>query len=430
VNIPRTGAERARELRRFIRLDIVVTLVSTVFLLVVHVTVSESWYVLLLAGCVAAAAALMAVGLVPLRRGDVHGALLWLAVANWAISIVVVAFAPFGMPIVLVVALLPVALAVTFVDRSTLRHYVIVTVIVATLVVQLGTLQEFTGITDDLPGWVPTLTTLVFTPVMAGLIAVIVYQTIDTLTSALEGAVASRDALARAQARIVTAADESRRRIERDLHDGAQQRLTALAIGLGRRHARAVRDGRPDADELAELREHLADARSELRRLAHGLYPSSLAIQGLEAALRSEADRIDLPVEVTAVLGRAVPEPIQAATYFCCLEAIQNALKHSDASEVRVEVRTTDDGRSLEFRVVDDGTGFDPAGSTLGHGFDNMRDRVGAFGGTIELTSVPGTGTAVRGHVPLDTADVDADNVGRATDRAQNGARPATARPA
>jgi signal transduction histidine kinase len=401
VSFHRTRAERLRELRRFLRIDIAVTAVSTCFLVAVGVTVSESPYVLVLAGCTTASGLCMLGGLRPLNRGDVRGALVWLAVANWSIAVVATAVAPFGMPILIIVALLPAALAVPFVDRQGLRHYVVVTAIVVMAVVQLGTGQQSTGIEDDLPTWVPTLTTVLFTPVMAGLIAVVVYQTIDAITLALQEAVASRDELALAQTRIVTAADESRRQIERDLHDGAQQRLTALAIGLGRAHAHAARDGLANADELAALREHLADARAELRRLAHGLYPSSLAVQGLEAALQGEADRIEVPVEVSADLNSPVPEAIEAATYFCCLEAIQNALKHSGSGTIRVDVRTTASGTELEFSIADDGVGFDPSVAPMGHGFDNMRDRVGAFGGVIDVVSTVGEGTTVRGRIPL-----------------------------
>jgi signal transduction histidine kinase len=207
--------------------------------------------------------------------------------------------------------------------------------------------------------------------------------------------------LSDAQTRLVTAFDEARRSIERDLHDGAQQRLTAVAIRLGRTHALAQREGSSLAPELAEMRGDLAEARSELRRLAHGLYPSSLALEGLASALRSEADRLERTVRVTDTVTAALPEAVQAAVYFCCLEAMHNAVNHAgrDAS-IDIEVTTAPDGE-LVFTVADDGPGFEPGSVVAGHGLQNMRDRIGAFGGHLRLSSSPDGGTVVTGAVPI-----------------------------
>jgi signal transduction histidine kinase len=202
---------------------------------------------------------------------------------------------------------------------------------------------------------------------------------------------------------LVTAADEARRGIERDLHDGAQQRLTAVAIGLGRLHARAEREQSADAAALGDVRKDLADARVELRRLAHGLYPSSLAVHGLEMAVRSEADRFDRRIRVQSRIEADVALPIQTAIYFCCLEAIQNAVVHAgETATIEVELFQPD-AATVGFRVRDDGRGFDPAAlDGAGHGFQNMRDRIGAFGGRLEIESAAGAGTTVTGHLPLD----------------------------
>jgi signal transduction histidine kinase len=235
---------------------------------------------------------------------------------------------------------------------------------------------------------------------MAALLAVVAYQSVETLSRALDESAAARDELMQAQARIVTSADDARRTIERDLHDGAQQRLTAVAIELGRVHTRAERNGDANAADIAAIRKDLADARTELRRLAHGLYPSSLAVHGLDMALRSEADRFARPIRITTAIDRALPLPVETAIYFCCLEAVQNAVVHAgeDAS-IAVDIRTT--RSTVDFMIRDDGTGFDATGATTGHGFQNMRDRVGAFGGLIEVTSHPTEGTSVTGSVPL-----------------------------
>lgn len=396
---------RNERFRLFLWVDVAVATGAALFMFVVHFTVSDTGWVAVLAVAVTMVAVALLVALVLLARRRVIQAFAVFAAANWVIALVAATAAPFAMPVLVIISLLPAALAVPVVSRAQLPKVVALTIVVVSAVVALGTLQDVVQIEDDLPGWVPKLVTLMFTPVMAGLVAIIVYQTIETLTQALDEAVTSRDRLRDAQARIVTASDEARRGIERDLHDGAQQRLTALAIGLGRVHARAGREDLPIADDVGVLRDHLADARGELRRLAHGLFPSALEIDGLEAALRGEADRFDLPITVRCEPLPEVSLAIQVAVYFCCLEAMQNAVHHGDPASVLITVTTAGgDGVGPEvvvFEVADDGSGFDAgSGAGDGRGFANMADRVGAFGGSIVVESVPGNGTTVRGTVP------------------------------
>jgi signal transduction histidine kinase len=202
------------------------------------------------------------------------------------------------------------------------------------------------------------------------------------------------------RARIVAAADAERRRIERNLHDGAQQRLVALAVKLGL--ARRLADADPDQTRgmLDELREELRDAVDELRNLAHGIYPPLLMDQGLAAALGSAAQRATIPTQVEAgSLGR-YPSEVEAAAYFCCLEALQNAMKHA-GPEATVVVRVWEEAGALRFVVTDDGAGLDPAAKATGTGFVNMRDRLGAIGGSLRVESSPGAGTSVLGVLPL-----------------------------
>jgi signal transduction histidine kinase len=391
-------ANRRERLSLFLRVDAVVSFASACFMAVIHLTVSTTRWVAFLAVCVALVGVALVVALRVLQRGSMFASVAVVAGAHWAIALVAGTIAPFAMPVLVIITLLPAALAVPFLTREQLRHFVAATLPVTTAVVVVGTLQDVANIEDDLPTWVPKVVTLVFTPVMAALVALIVFQTIDTLSHALDQSVTSRDELRQAQARLVTASDEARRRIERDLHDGAQQRLTALAIGLGRIHARATREELPIEPEVEALRGHLADARLELRRLAHGLYPSSLAVEGLEAALRGETDRFDLPITVDCDPLPDVPLSIQSAIYFCCLEALQNSVRH--ASPTMVGIAVVAGPEAIEFSVIDDGRGFDTTSSDRGHGFANMRDRVGAFDGDVTVSSVAGTGTTVKGHIP------------------------------
>ena len=209
------------------------------------------------------------------------------------------------------------------------------------------------------------------------------------------------DELRASRARIVEATDAERRRIERDLHDGAQQHLVALAVSV--RLARQLADVNPDQAKeiLDQLGSDLQDAVQELRNLAHGIYPPLLMDRGLGEALSAAAGRAALPTVVRAEgIGR-YPQQVEAAVYFCVLEALQNAGKHAgDGSEVTISLR--EEEGALLFDVADDGAGFDLAtGAHRGHGFVNMSDRVGAFGGSIAVDSAPGRGTQISGRLPL-----------------------------
>jgi signal transduction histidine kinase len=200
------------------------------------------------------------------------------------------------------------------------------------------------------------------------------------------------------RARLASAADAGRREIERNLHDGAQQRLVALRMRLAEAEAQAESD-----DELRRaLGELGADAEAtidELRSLAHGVYPAVLVDHGLASALTSVGRRSPLPVRVeTALPGRLAPA-IEAAVYFCCLEAIQNAAKHAGAgATVTVSVRAHA-GR-VAFEIRDDGVGFDVHDVHRGHGLTNLHDRVAAVGGDVHIASGQGAGTTIRGDVP------------------------------
>lgn len=222
----------------------------------------------------------------------------------------------------------------------------------------------------------------------------------NALQASLDELKIANDELVASRARIVAATDESRRRIERNLHDGAQQHLVALAVKVGL--IRQLLDADPGvaAAMLEELREDVQVTLTELRELAHGIYPPRLRDRGLRDALQAAADRSPLPTRVEAEgLERYGPE-IETAIYFCCLEAIQNAGKHAgDGATITVTVR--EEAGTLEFVVADDGAGFDPATTASSSGFVNMRDRLGAFAGTLDVTSAPSAGACVRGHVPL-----------------------------
>jgi signal transduction histidine kinase len=224
------------------------------------------------------------------------------------------------------------------------------------------------------------------------------------LGSALEASVAQLHSqaaeLQASRSRIVAAADAERRRIEHNLHDGAQQRLAALAIKLSLAAELTERDAGQARNLLAELRGDVRETASELRCLAHGIYPPLLAESGLPAALSAAARWSTLPITVQATpLGR-YPAEIEATVYFCCLEAIQNACKHA-GDGATIDLRVWDAGATLAFEVTDDGRGFDASGRGLGAGFVNMEDRLRARRGSLRVQSAPGQGTRVSGQLPV-----------------------------
>jgi signal transduction histidine kinase len=166
---------------------------------------------------------------------------------------------------------------------------------------------------------------------------------------------------------------------------------------------RQIAENDPDAaqDMLQQIGKDLQEAVQELRNLAHGIYPPLLMDRGLAEALSAAAGRAALPTGVEADgIGR-YPQAVEAAVYFCCLEALQNAAKHAgEGAQAMVTVR--EDEGALVFEVHDDGAGFDVgSGAAEGHGFVNMGDRVGAIGGSIQVESEPGQGTTIRGRIPL-----------------------------
>jgi signal transduction histidine kinase len=214
------------------------------------------------------------------------------------------------------------------------------------------------------------------------------------LTSDLQ---ARLEELRASRQRLVTAQDEERRRLERNLHDGAQQHLVALKVKLGLAEMLVHRDPARAKQTLDQLKSDADEALETLRDLARGIYPPLLADRGLRVALESQARKTTVPVIVEAdALGR-YPQDVEAAVYFCVLEALQNIQKYARASQVIIRVRETDG--IVSFEVDDNGQGFDPTSMKRGAGLSNMEDRLDALGGTLTVTSSPGHGTVVQGSL-------------------------------
>jgi signal transduction histidine kinase len=195
--------------------------------------------------------------------------------------------------------------------------------------------------------------------------------------------------------RLVAAQDQERRRLERNLHDGAQQQLVALKVKLSL--AERVATEEKVKNFLSQLQREADDTLQTLRDLARGIYPPLLADKGLAVALTAQANKVSLPVTVKGEVGRYSQE-IEAAVYFCCLEALQNVAKYAGESEVTITL-SADDG-TLSFEVKDNGSGFDSDTAVRGHGLQNMSDRMDSLGGSLTVDSKLGEGTSVVGRVP------------------------------
>jgi signal transduction histidine kinase len=201
------------------------------------------------------------------------------------------------------------------------------------------------------------------------------------------------------RARLVSVGARERRKLERDLHDGAQQRLVAASINLSL--AGELADASPELhDRVTEARGEVEEALTELREVAHGIYPPALGRWGLARALELVASRYSGRVEVVDASGGRFRPEVEAAMYYCAMEAVQNASKHAGES-AHISITLYTDADELRLEVRDDGSGFDPAAVDGGIGLENMRDRLGAIGGHVEIDSQPGHGTLVAAAAPI-----------------------------
>ena len=219
------------------------------------------------------------------------------------------------------------------------------------------------------------------------------------LQARLDQISAQADEIRTSRQRIVATQDAERRRLERDIHDGAQQHLVALAVKL--RLAKTMTEKKPDKATamLDQLEAQMDDALSTLDELARGIYPPLLEQRGIAEALSARRDGAPMEITVEDRTASRFDPAIELATYFCCLEALQNVAKYAEARNVQISLRQQDG--ELRFAVTDDGRGFDPETTPKGSRLQNMADRLAALGGSLEIASKPGSGTTVTGRVPI-----------------------------
>ncbi len=324
---------------------------------------------------------------IPLSRTGGATAAVWAMVVSTAVFGLGASWVtPFLVPLAVTAQLVPLTAALAYVGRRVLRAVLATTLAVGPVAVAIAELRR--PVAESIQPIQAAVAGAVALPFIIVVLALSIRENYRRLAEQTEALLESRT-------QIVTVADATRRGLERDLHDGAQNRLVLMSVELGRLRA-LLSEGRTEeaGEVVAVVVRHNHEALHELRDLAQGIYPPLLAERGLPAALRAAARRCAIACTVDAEGVPRYDAVVEAASYFCILEALQNVVKHSGASEVRVQL-TADD--RLRFEVIDDGAGFDVHEQVGSGGLLGMQARLAAAGGRLEVVSVLGKGTTVRG---------------------------------
>ncbi|QBX55356.1 hypothetical protein EXE58_07745 [Nocardioides seonyuensis] len=316
---------------------------------------------------------------------------LGLTVAATLFSVAATWASPYLSPLCVMIMLLPLLVAVNHLSRRWINGLMVHAVLGGAAVAALAEWRRDAMPTDT---WLVGAVVIgTFMPSASLIVVFLVRDTFHRLNSQSEQ-------LRESRRRVGEVADAARRSMERDLHDGAQQRLLAMSVTIERaRKAVAAGQTEDAAVLISQLADDNHETTRELRELARGIYPPLLAERGLVAALQSAARRAALPVTLHADDFERPPMAVENAAYFCILEALTNAIKHSSATEVVITLRA-DPG--LEFFVADDGRGFDPAAVSTPNGLLGMEARMEAVQGVLHVMSAPGRGTTLHGRFPAD----------------------------
>jgi signal transduction histidine kinase len=354
--------------------------------LIGYIWVLRSPWLLAIVAVGAAQCVVVGVALRLARHSRYQQSITLFCIGTWA-SLLFATFAnPDVLPAMVLLALVPVVFAVPYVSWQRGLALLVITAGCELALAALARFQNVSHLAADSPRWINTAQIIAGPPIFAFFILGIVWGSAMALR-------VSKEQLAERAARLVTAADEERRRLERDLHDGAQQHFVALAVLI--QLARTAEHDRyqPLLTEASGL---LETAIAEIRRLAHGIYPPLLVSGGLAQALPAVAADAPVPVQMNLQgIGR-YPASIEAALYFCCSEALQNAAKHG-GPDTTVTITAHAQERMLTLTISDTGRGFDPA--TTGTGLTNMTDRLLAIGGNLVIDTAPGRGTRVTAAI-------------------------------
>ena len=385
--------------REFIVVDRWSVLFAAVAVLVLHlVTIGENdvfWLYPFLLGH----AGLLSVALVVFDRGRLDASLVIVAASNWMVAVAVVVLFPWILPVMVLTVMLPLVLATPLFDRRILPWFLAGAIVLGVVGV-LGVSRDDGGILDDVDDGIE------LGVIVAGLaghsipIGIIVRDTNRRFRDVAAEATELSDQVDRSRRRIVGAADAERSRIERDLHDGAQQQLIALGMDLRRLRSRLQRGDQVTEPELDDAVAAMESAMAELRTLAHGINPPLLELRGLPDALVAVARRAANPVRTQIEAVGRFDRSVESTVYFCCLEALQNADKHAPGAAVVVGLHV-DHADRLCLEVRDDGPGFAVDSASAGHGLVNMGDRAGSLGGDLFVDGRGTGGTTVVVRIPV-----------------------------
>lgn len=386
-------------LRSLFTIDAVISVGGTIFALVVYLTAFDDGYMLVLAAIAGVAAVLLAAARWSLDSVGAARALLLFAVANWQAALGVALVGVFAWPLMLLAAVLPAIVVVPYSDRVQTGFYVVSSLVVALAVTLLGNLQDFSGVSDSAPEWATQLVVAFFAPFLSALIVLTAWQNSARLQDALAAEISLNRRVEESRRRVVVATDAERRRIERDLHDGAQQRLVAMSMRVRKGQDVLDDEDAPVAAVLSQLQQDVRELQGELRSLIRGIYPPVLAQHGIASALRAIAAESQLPISLDLAQISRHSSEVEAAIYFSCIEGLQNAGKHAPGANIELWLHEFDG--EVRFGVSDTGQGFDPASVGTGQGLTNIVDRLEAVGGGATITASHGSGTRIAGWVPI-----------------------------
>jgi signal transduction histidine kinase len=344
----------------------------------------------------------------PAAKGDLRTAVFIFTAGLWATTVFIVAILPIALPVMVFNLVVPFILAATYLNDQERRPVTIAGVVVAGAIGILGLTQDGLRIDDGVDERIVDLATIGFLVGYTWMFTATVRDANRTRIDTLERALAANDAMLDAQSelrrsrrRLVEVADQERGRIERNIHDGAQQRLVSAALQLKLAGQLADRGQAPTAETLELLHDEVTAALAELRELAQGIYPSLLAERGLVEAVGSLCRRSTVPARVEGDIAANLDRDTQAAIYFFCAEALQNANKHA-GPDAEVTVTFGDRADAVEVVVSDTGRGFSPADKARSRGILNMVDRIEAIDGTLTIRSAPGSGASLRAVVAIE----------------------------
>ncbi|BBZ40150.1 sensor histidine kinase [Mycobacterium conspicuum] len=346
------------------------------------------WVLAVVAICTAQCAVLV-IALYLVRRDRHQRSITLVCVSNWVTAVLITFIMPSLLPVMVLLALVPVVFAEHYVRRQRGLILMLITVGCVLALAVLARFQNISQIAAHAPPAIESVFINVALPIIAVHILLIVWNNAAALRVSQKLLADHAAELAASRTRLITAADEERRRLERDLHDGAQQHLVALAVLL-----QLARRAEKDRAErlLLEASELMDTAIAEIRRIAHGIYPPLLVSGGLAQALPAAAAHAAIPVDLNLQgVGRYRRE-VEAALYYCSTEALQNAAKHG-GPDAKVAINASVEDHQLTLVISDSGPGFNRA--TTGAGLTNMKDRLAAIGGQLEIDTAPGRGTRI-----------------------------------